>query len=70
MMNLTPYEVEIYSGFLFGAGVIFGMMTLSLWRHVQLEFERERHQETVLMQGKEIARLRAQVADIIGKEKP
>lgn len=54
---------------LYVAGVASGVWLTMLFRATFREMEASSHDATVEMQGKEIARLRAQVALLIGKDK-
>lgn len=55
----------IFLGLVFGIMVGFGVA--QAWRDVSRQLMQDKHNETVILQGKEIARLRAQVASLIGK---
>lgn len=60
----------IVVGFLlFCFGIAFGASVTRTWASAMTEVERNKHEKIVIMQGQEIARLRAQVALHIGKEK-
>lgn len=49
------------------SGIIVGFGVAQAWRDVSGQLMQDKHNETVILQGKEIARLRAQVASLIGK---
>lgn len=53
----------------FVLGCVMGVAYTRCYRDVARVLEREDHQKVVIEQGQEIARLRAQVALHIGKEK-
>lgn len=54
---------------IFSVGGVFGVSATLMVRDELRQAEVARHEEVEIIQGKELARLRAQVADIIGKEK-
>jgi hypothetical protein len=53
---------------IFGFGVAVGVSAVRAWRDARYMIAKEEFEGTVIEQGKEIARLRAQVALHIGKE--
>lgn len=58
-----------YFGFAcFVIGIMFGVAVRAVWVEAYDAVKEQKHQETVTEQGREIARLRAQVALHIGKE--
>jgi hypothetical protein len=54
---------------IFGGGVAIGASIVHAFRDTRYAIAKAEFDETMIMQGKEIARLRAQVALHIGKEK-
>ncbi len=54
---------------LFLGGAMLGILARNAWGDARYLIAKEEFEEITIMQGKEIARLRAQVALYIGKEK-
>lgn len=54
---------------LFLGGAVLGVLARNAWGDTRYMIAKEEFEETTVEQGKEIARLRAQVALHIGKEK-
>jgi hypothetical protein len=67
MMN--AHDIAWLGASTFVVGIVFGVVGQSALRNVLHEAERARHEDMMIEQGKEIARLRTQVALHIGKEK-
>jgi hypothetical protein len=53
---------------IFLGGVVLGVLARNAWGDTRYMIAKEEFEETTIVQGKEIARLRSQVADLIGKE--
>lgn len=53
---------------IFMGGTVFGVLARNAWGDTRYMIAKETFEETTIEQGKEIARLRAQVADLVGKD--
>lgn len=68
-MNPTPHDLAILGFCLFVTGIIFGIAFMAMVKTAVDDAKEKKHEATVVEQGKEIARLRAQVALHINEEK-
>lgn len=66
-MNATSYAIFGFACFVMG--IMFGAVMVAMSRDAHDGIKDKRHEDTVVEQGKEIARLRAQVALHINEEK-
>ena len=53
---------------IFLGGLVFGILARNAWGDARYMIAKEGFEETTIEQGKEIARLRAQVAGLVGKD--
>jgi hypothetical protein len=63
---VTPSEFVTMAIILYACGIATAVAARTLYRDTKMAQMKEEHDKVVTMQGKEIARLRAHVAKIIG----